>query len=341
MDDVYLLNNPFTFQAMEKHSAYCALMRLGIRVPETWLIPHKVPPAEPALPADRGAVQRGVRRGGDRRPDRLPAVHEAVRRRAVGRCVTCGLAGGAACAVRRVGRADDAPADGARGLRRLRPLALDRRGDDVDVVRPVQADARPVPGTARLPHAGARRGGDHDLAARERVLPLGVQLVRDDREGRDRVSDRLRERVAGRRAHLAALLLPLGDEGARTLVGVLRGHAARDAREPELTRLLRLGRPRRPELRGEARRSTASSPTRTSRSRSTRSSAQAIWGTSTRSRTSGSRRPSSTACSSRRCARRSRRTSTTTSSRTTAGCSQPGRATMRRCRLTRSLRLRP
>ncbi len=47
MDDVYLLNNPFTFQAMEKHSAYCAMMRLGLRVPETWLIPHKVPPANP------------------------------------------------------------------------------------------------------------------------------------------------------------------------------------------------------------------------------------------------------------------------------------------------------
>jgi hypothetical protein len=47
MDDVYLLNNPFTFQAMEKHSAYCAMMRLGIRVPETWLLPHKVPPANP------------------------------------------------------------------------------------------------------------------------------------------------------------------------------------------------------------------------------------------------------------------------------------------------------
>src|SRR5207248_9655143 len=29
MDDVYLLNSPFTFQAMEKHSAYCAMMRLG------------------------------------------------------------------------------------------------------------------------------------------------------------------------------------------------------------------------------------------------------------------------------------------------------------------------
>jgi hypothetical protein len=47
MDEVYLLNNPFTFQAMEKHAAYCALMRLGIKVPETWLIPHKLPPDNP------------------------------------------------------------------------------------------------------------------------------------------------------------------------------------------------------------------------------------------------------------------------------------------------------
>ena len=29
MDDVYLLNSPFTFQSMEKHAAYCAMMRLG------------------------------------------------------------------------------------------------------------------------------------------------------------------------------------------------------------------------------------------------------------------------------------------------------------------------
>jgi hypothetical protein len=51
MDDVYLLNDPFTFQSMEKHSAYCAMMRLGLRVPETWLIPHKVPPANPRFQA--------------------------------------------------------------------------------------------------------------------------------------------------------------------------------------------------------------------------------------------------------------------------------------------------
>jgi hypothetical protein len=47
LDDVYLLNNPFTFQAMEKHAAYCAMMRLGLRVPETWLLPHKLPPDNP------------------------------------------------------------------------------------------------------------------------------------------------------------------------------------------------------------------------------------------------------------------------------------------------------
>ncbi|MBO1755916.1 RimK family alpha-L-glutamate ligase [Allobranchiibius sp. CTAmp26] len=43
MDDVYLLNSPFTFQSMEKHSAYCALMRLGMHVPETVLVPYKNP----------------------------------------------------------------------------------------------------------------------------------------------------------------------------------------------------------------------------------------------------------------------------------------------------------
>jgi hypothetical protein len=43
MDDVYLLNSPFTFQSMEKHAAYCAMIRLGLKVPETWLVPYKNP----------------------------------------------------------------------------------------------------------------------------------------------------------------------------------------------------------------------------------------------------------------------------------------------------------
>ena len=43
MDDVYLMNSPFTFQAIEKHAAYCAMMRLGFKVPDTWLLPYKHP----------------------------------------------------------------------------------------------------------------------------------------------------------------------------------------------------------------------------------------------------------------------------------------------------------
>ena len=85
MDDVYLLNNPFTFQAMEKHSAYCAMMRLGLNVPETWLIPHKSPPANERFQptAERYNAPFDLER--DRGAGRLPALHEAVRRRPVGR----------------------------------------------------------------------------------------------------------------------------------------------------------------------------------------------------------------------------------------------------------------
>ncbi|HWS38451.1 MAG TPA: hypothetical protein VN408_37655 [Actinoplanes sp.] len=39
VDDVHLLNSPFTWESMEKHAACCALTRLGLRVPETALVP--------------------------------------------------------------------------------------------------------------------------------------------------------------------------------------------------------------------------------------------------------------------------------------------------------------
>ena len=43
MNGTYLLNSPFTFQAMEKHSAYCAMLRLGLNIPRTVLVPYKNP----------------------------------------------------------------------------------------------------------------------------------------------------------------------------------------------------------------------------------------------------------------------------------------------------------
>ncbi len=41
MDDLYVFNNPWSLQSMEKQTTYCAMMRLGFPVPDTWLIPPK------------------------------------------------------------------------------------------------------------------------------------------------------------------------------------------------------------------------------------------------------------------------------------------------------------
>jgi hypothetical protein len=69
INGVYLLNNPFTFQSMEKHSAYCAMIRLGMNIPETWLIPPK-----------KGPDTEKYRRTAERYHDwfDLPAIAERV-----------------------------------------------------------------------------------------------------------------------------------------------------------------------------------------------------------------------------------------------------------------------
>ena len=41
MDDLYVLNNPWSVQSMEKHTSYCAMMKLGMPIPETWMVPPK------------------------------------------------------------------------------------------------------------------------------------------------------------------------------------------------------------------------------------------------------------------------------------------------------------
>ena len=41
MDDMYVFNNPWSVQSMEKQTSYCAMMRLGLPIPETWLLPPK------------------------------------------------------------------------------------------------------------------------------------------------------------------------------------------------------------------------------------------------------------------------------------------------------------
>jgi hypothetical protein len=41
LDGVYVFNNPWSVQSMEKQTTYCAMMRLGMPIPTTWLVPPK------------------------------------------------------------------------------------------------------------------------------------------------------------------------------------------------------------------------------------------------------------------------------------------------------------
>ena len=151
MDGVYLLNNPFTFQAMEKHSAYCAMIRLGMKVPDTWLVPHKQPPADERFaytaqrynqPFDLAEVAGEIGYPLFMKPfdgGAWVGVSHGPQR------------GGAGRALRRVRPPADAPAARGRRLRRVRPLALDRRRDDGHALRARPAAARPLPGRPRVP----------------------------------------------------------------------------------------------------------------------------------------------------------------------------------------------
>jgi hypothetical protein len=41
MNDLYVFNNPWSVQSMEKHTSYCAMMELGMPIPGTWMVPPK------------------------------------------------------------------------------------------------------------------------------------------------------------------------------------------------------------------------------------------------------------------------------------------------------------
>jgi hypothetical protein len=53
MDDLYVFNNPWSVQSMEKQTTYCAMIKLGMPIPETWLVPPRsyepLPDLQPTL----------------------------------------------------------------------------------------------------------------------------------------------------------------------------------------------------------------------------------------------------------------------------------------------------
>jgi len=49
LDGLYVFNNPWSVQSMEKQTSYCAMMRLGMPIPPTWLLPPKAYEDQPDL----------------------------------------------------------------------------------------------------------------------------------------------------------------------------------------------------------------------------------------------------------------------------------------------------
>lgn len=69
MDGLYVLNNPWSVQSMEKHTSYAAMMHLGMPIPRTWMVPPKAyTPSDDLKPTlhryarlfDLGAVGREI-----------------------------------------------------------------------------------------------------------------------------------------------------------------------------------------------------------------------------------------------------------------------------------------
>ena len=50
MNDLYVFNNPWSVQSMEKHTSYAAMMHLGMPIPETWMIPPNWRVGSPDMP---------------------------------------------------------------------------------------------------------------------------------------------------------------------------------------------------------------------------------------------------------------------------------------------------
>ncbi len=58
MDGLYVLNNPWSVQSNEKHTTYCAMMHLGMPIPDTWMIPPKAYEPLPDLKATLNAYAK-------------------------------------------------------------------------------------------------------------------------------------------------------------------------------------------------------------------------------------------------------------------------------------------
>ena len=253
MDDVYLLNSPFTFQSMEKHAAYCAMIRCGLKVPRTVLVPYKRPPDNARWAYTAAKYNR-------------PFDLEAIAARVGYPLFMKPYDGGQWVGVSRI--ADDAQLHAAYDASGERLMHLQAAIDGYDVF------ARSLsigPETMVMRFRPEEPLHDRYAVSHDFLTPqVGDEVVTISRlinaffrwefnsceclvRGDEVYPDRLRQRVPGRRVDEPSLLLPVGDPRAGEVVRVLRRHRPATAAGSRHAPLLRDRRPRRPLLRGEAR----------------------------------------------------------------------------------------
>ena len=153
----------------------------------------------------------------------------------------------------------------------------------------------------------------------QRVLRLGLQLVRVAAQGRRVAPDRLRQRLPRLAGDVAALPLPVAREAQPALVDLLRGDQAADAPDARLGAVLRRARGGPAAYREQLAAYAAIARAALRHRRGSRSSAPSTSPTSTRSRGSSSAPTSPRTPSARRsppCSRRTR-------SRSSPSCSGP------------------
>ena len=251
MDRVHLLNNPFTFQAMEKHAAYCAMIRLGLKVPETWMLPNKVPPNNPRF---AGTAQRYLRYFD------LEAVAHAVGMPLYMKPFD----GGAWVGVSRI--EDTATLHRAYDESDQRLMHLQAAVDGFDVFARslgIGAEAmvlhfhpdRPMHERYSVDHEFLQPDAGDEVVSILRTVNAffrwELNSCENSRPRRRCVSHRLRERDAGPRAHEPALLLPLGDPHPAQVGGVLLRHRPAANRRPRHGGVLRGRGSRGPQLHRE------------------------------------------------------------------------------------------
>ena len=210
MDGTYLLNSPFTFQSMEKHSAYCAMVRLGLKIPRTVLVPYKNPVDNTRWAYTAAKYNQSFDLDTIAADLGYPLYMKP-------------FDGGGWRGVSRINNQDDlhkaydesgemlmhlqATVDYDKFARALsigpETMVMDFRPDE------------PMHNRYAVSHgflsAQGRLGVRGDQQDHQRLLRLGVQLRRDARHRRRGLPDRLRQRLSRRGGHVAALLLPVGD----------------------------------------------------------------------------------------------------------------------------------